>query len=213
MTEDCDKDDDYSQVRYLQFQQGGLTHAIIAVLGVLTWPVVWPLAMLARLSDVIFRSVGEFLSLMPYFPGVILRYEFYRFALRKCGRNVLFEFGTVLIYSDIAVGSNVLIGRYSIIHHCDIGDDVLVGERCTFLSGMRQHNHDRTDIPMSQQGGANKRISIGNDCWIGSHSVVMENVAGGSIVGAASVVTKPLPEYSVAVGNPARVIRSRKKHN
>jgi acetyltransferase-like isoleucine patch superfamily enzyme len=200
---------DYREVQYLQFQQGTATRATLAVLGVLTWPVTIPLALLARLSDTVFRSVSEFLSLMPYFPGVILRYEFYRFALRKCGKNILVEFGTVFIYSDIEVGDNVLFGRFCIVHQCDIGSNVLIGERCTFLSGTKQHRFDRIDIPMNLQGGARKRVVVGDDCWIGSHAVVAEDIASGCVVGAGSVVTKPLAEYSIAVGSPARAIHNR----
>ena len=204
---------DYSEVEYLQFQGRKGMDVLQTILGVLTWPVVWPLAMLARISDIIFRTMSEFLSFSPYFPGVILRYEFYRFALRKCGKNVLIEFGAIFIYPDIEIGDNVLIGRYSIIHHCNFGSHVLVGERCTFLSGMRQHNYDRTDIPMTEQGGAKKRIAIGDDCWIGTHCVVMDDLATGCVIGAASVVTKPLPAYSIAVGSPARVVRNRSDQN
>jgi len=199
----------YSEVEYLQFRGRRGMDILQSFLGVLTWPVVWPLAMLARVSDIIFRTMSEFLGFIPYFPGVILRYEFYRFALRKCGRNVLIEFGVIFIYSDIEIGDNVLIGRYSIVHHCDFGSHVLVGERSTFLSGMRQHSYDRTDIPMTAQGGAKKRIMVGDDCWIGSHSILMDDVATGCVIGAGSVVTKSLPAHSVAVGNPARPVRNR----
>lgn len=204
---------EYRVVEYLQFRRGGGMRVLQAILGVLTWPVVWPLAMLARMSDIVFRSMSEFLSFVPYFPGVIVRYEFYRFALKKCGRNVLIEFGAIFIDSDIEIGDDVLIGRYSIIHHCNIGGQVLIGERCTFLSGMRQHHYDRTDIPMTEQGGAKKRIAIGDDCWIGSHCVVMDDLATGCVIGAGSVVTKPVPDYSIAVGSPARVVRNRSDRN
>lgn len=209
MTKEEIKQGEYTDVDYLQFRKGGAMSLIQSVLGVLSWPLIWPLAMLSRLSDIVFRSMSEFLSVVPYFPGVILRYEFYRFALRKCGKNCLIEFGAVFIYSDIAIGDNVLIGRYSIIHHCDIGSNVLIGERCTFLSGTKQHNYDRIDIPMNEQGGSKKRIVIGDDCWVGSQSVVMDDLAIGCIVGAGSIVTKALSEYSIAVGNPAKVVRNR----
>ena len=209
MSSDEVKLGEYTAVEYLQFKKGGGIRVLQGVLGVLFWPIAWPLAMLSRLSDIVFRSMSEFLSFAPYFPGVILRYEFYRFALRKCGRNVLIEFGANFIYSDIEIGDDVLIGRYSIIHHCNIGNNVLIGERCTFLSGMRQHNYDRIDIPMSAQGGAKKRIAIGDDCWIGSHCVVMEDLPTGCVIGAGSVVTKMLPDYSIAVGSPARTVRNR----
>lgn len=210
MTRDAIKQGEYSDVEYLQFRNGGWVRNLQKVIGVLTWPLVWPLAMLSRFSDIVFRSSSEFLSIVPYFPGVILRSEFYRFALTKFGKNCLIEFGAVFIYSDIEIGDNVLVGRYSIIHHCDIGSDVLIGERCTFLSGTKQHNFDRVDVPMTAQGGAKKRIVIGDDCWIGSQSVVMDDLEAGCIIGAGSVVTKSIPGYSIAAGNPAKIIRNRK---
>ena len=147
---------------------------------------------------------------MPYFPGIVMRYEFYRFALARCGRNVVFEFGTVFIYSDVEIGSNVLVGRYNVIHHCDVRDYSLIGERCTFLSGSRQHSYQRLDLPMALQGGNKKRISVGPDCWIGSHSIVMDNVGEGAIVGAGSVIGKPVADYSIVVGNPQREVGTRR---
>ena len=201
---------DYVDVQYLQFAKRGPLAIVQSAIGVLFWPLLWPLAMLSRVSDILFRSLSEFFAMIPYFPGVIIRYEFYRFALRRCGRNVIFEFGSMFVYADIEIGNNVLIGRYCIVHHCNIGNDVLIGERCTFLSGVRQHYFARTDVPMTQQGGAKKRITVGDDCWIGSHSIVMEDVADGCVLGAGSVLTQAIEAYSIAVGSPARVIRNRK---
>ena len=53
-------------------------------------------------------------------------------------------------------------------------------------------------------------ISIGEDCWIGGSVTICPGVAigKGSTIGAGSVVTKNIPERSVAVGNPARVIKT-----
>jgi acetyltransferase-like isoleucine patch superfamily enzyme len=201
--------DRYVDIEYQQFRPSGAVRAVMAVLGVLTWPLMIPLALLSRLSDVIFRSCSEFLSLIPYFPGVIARYEFYRFALAACGRNVLVEFGAVFIYRDVRIGSNVLIGRFTIVHHCDIGDYVLIGERCTFLSGSRQHRFVRADVPMALQGGEKRRISLGNDVWIGSHAVVMDDVANGAVVAAGSVVNKAVAPMTIVGGAPARQIGSR----
>lgn len=200
---------DYTDVDYLQFSPGSRIHTIQSVIGVLLWPIALPLAFIARQSDILFRAISEFLSIVPYFPGVILRYEFYRFALKKCGKNVLIEFGAVFIYRDIEIGDNVLIGRYCIVHHCDFDDYVLVGERCTFLSGSRQHNYADTKTPMALQGGQKKRIKIHRDCWVGSHSVIMENVETGSVVAAGSVVTKPVETMAIVAGTPAKVIRKR----
>lgn len=200
---------EYTHVEYKQFVGRRAVVAARAVCGVLAWPLVLPLALISRFSDVVFRTCSEALSLVPYVFGVIVRAEFYRFALRKCGKNVVIEFGSVLVYRDIEIGDEVLIGRYNTIHHCDFGSYVLTAEGCAFLSGSKYHSFDRTDIPMALQGGQKKRITIGSDCWIGAHAVVMEDVGNGAVVGAGSVVTKPVPEYTIVVGNPARPVRRR----
>ena len=199
----------YAEIRYLQFNKSRMFRVCERIAGVLTWPLLWPMAMLSRASDILFRTFSEMLSVVPYLFGIIGRYEFYRFALRSVGENVQFEFGVVLIERNISIGSNVLIGRYNIIHHCDFGDYVLVGERCTFLSGSRQHSFDRLDVPMALQGGLKKRIRIGSDCWIGSHAVIMDDVGSGSIVASGAVVTKPVKPRIIAGGNPAKTIGRR----
>lgn len=199
----------YSEAHYLQFNASRGVRGVMAILGILMWPIALPLALLSRLSDIIFRSCSEFLAFVPYFPGVILRFEFYRFALRGCGRNVVVETGAIFIYRDVVVGSDVLVGRYSIVHHCDIGDHTLIGERCTFLSGARQHRFERSDVPMTQQGGEKRRVTLAGDCWIGSHAVVMNDVGRGAIVAAGAVVRDPVTEFTIVGGVPARQIGRR----
>lgn len=197
------------EVDYRQFRPSRWVKMARALAGAFTWPVIWPLAMLSRASDLVFLTTSELLSLVPYLFGVVMREEFYRFALRSCGKNVVIEFGTVFIYRDVAIGDNVLIGRYNTVHHCDFGNYVLTAEGCAFLSGAKDHNHERTDIPMALQGGQKKRISIGDDCWIGTHAVVMADVGPGAIVGAGAVVTKPVSDLTIVAGNPARPLRRR----
>ena len=55
-----------------------------------------------------------------------------------------------------------------------------------------------------------KSIHIGNNVWIGSNSTVLAGVTIGNnaVIGAGSVVTKDIPENMIAVGSPARVIKS-----
>ena len=147
--------------------------------------------------------------MIPYLIGTIVRYEFYRFALKKCGKNVMIGFGTVFIYRDIEIGDNVLIGMYNTIHHCDFGSYVLTAEGCRFLSGARYHNYDRTDVPIALQGGNLKRIVISDDVWVGVNAVVMAGVGTGSIVGAGSVVVDDVDDYSIVGGVPAKKIKTR----
>jgi acetyltransferase-like isoleucine patch superfamily enzyme len=205
-------DDDlgYTEVEYRQFSGSKGTRLAMTAFGILMWPLAIPLALLSRLTDTLFRSFSEALALVPYFPGIILRYEFYRFALRRCGKNVITEMGAVFVYRDVEVGSDVLIGRFAIVHLCDIGSHVLIGERCTLLSGGRQHRIERTDIPMALQGGARRRTRVGDDVWIGSHAVIMADVAQGSVVAAGAVVKDRVEPFSIVGGVPARMIRSRK---
>ena len=54
-------------------------------------------------------------------------------------------------------------------------------------------------------------MRIGEGTWVGSAAVVMADVGRHCVIGAGAVVTRPLPDYSVAVGVPARVIRSRRR--
>ncbi len=74
------------------------------------------------------------------------------------------------------------------------------------------HNYDRIDIPMNQQGEINKTIEIGDDCWLGYRSIICAGVkiGKGSIVAAGAVVTKDVPPYSIVGGIPAKVIKTRK---
>lgn len=54
-------------------------------------------------------------------------------------------------------------------------------------------------------------VVIGNDVWVGTEAVIMSgvNIGDGAVVGARAVVTKDIPPYSIAVGNPARVVKQR----
>ena len=103
------------------------------------------------------------------------------------------------IGKDTYVPSDVTIGKY-----CMLGPEIV------FYTN--NHNTDRIDIPMCQQGFKSPRpIVIEDDCWIGRRVIILPGVTigRGSIIGAGAVVSKSIPPYSVAVGNPARVVKSR----
>jgi acetyltransferase-like isoleucine patch superfamily enzyme len=86
-----------------------------------------------------------------------------------------------------------------------IEDDVLIGSHVSIINGRRQHGIDRLDIPVREQPGEYPRVVIGMDSWIGDRAVVTADVGKHCVVGAGAVVTKPVPDYAIAVGNPARV--------
>jgi len=116
--------------------------------------------------------------------------------------------GRVWIGEDVSLNEFVILnacngGEIRIRHHTLIGPFVL----------MRAADHVYVDknTRINLQGHKGGRILVGEDCWIGGHVTITRDVeiGNGSIIGANSVVTKDIPPFSVAVGNPARVIKSR----
>jgi acetyltransferase-like isoleucine patch superfamily enzyme len=89
------------------------------------------------------------------------------------------------------------------------GDNCLIGPMCIFRTS--NHNFEETSLPIYLQGHVSGDISIGNDVWIGSHVVVLPgvNIGDSVVIGAHSVVTRDIPDYAVAIGSPAKVIRYR----
>lgn len=111
----------------------------------------------------------------------------------------------------IKIGKRCFLGyRLCILAGADVtlGDDVLMASDITLCS----HNHGmdpETSIPYMSQKLTCKPIQIGDNCWIGDKVVVVAGVSigKGAVIGAGSVVTKSVPDYSIAAGIPARVIK------
>lgn len=109
---------------------------------------------------------------------------------------------------DVIIGDNTLIGMSNvIIGPVTIGNNVIFAQNIV-ASGL---NHEYTDVnmPISQQKILVAPIIIEDDCWIAANSVITSGVTIGkhSVVAGGSVVTKSIPPYSVAAGNPAKVIK------
>ena len=92
------------------------------------------------------------------------------------------------------------------LDHISIGNRVLIGERVS----IRDHDHAFKDISVTviERSYTTSPITIG-DTWLGCNVVVLKGVNIGKrvIVGASSVVTHDIPDYSVAVGIPAKVVK------
>lgn len=110
----------------------------------------------------------------------------------------------------VSIGDRCLIGRGSgIVGHLsiEIGDDVWTGHHVYITD--QNHGYDDPDRPISQQSQPERPVSIGSGSWLGHGCVVLPGAQIGRnvVIGANSVVTGTIPDHSVAVGAPARVIR------
>lgn len=157
-----------------------------------------------------FMTISEIISIYPGVFGMYLRKGFYEQSLERCGKNLKVGFGTIFSYPDIEIGDDLVIEDFCIISKCVVGNKVTIASNVSLMSGAHHHGTYRTDIPIIEQEGSYKTIQIGDDIWIGTRSVIMNDVGTGSVIGAGAVVTKKIPEYSIAVGVPAKVIKTRK---
>ena len=110
----------------------------------------------------------------------------------------------------VSIGDRCLIGRGSgIVGHFSItiGNDVWTGHHVYITD--QNHGYEDVTRPISAQSQPERAVSIGDGSWLGHGCVVLPGVSIGAhvVVGANSVVTKNIPDFSVAVGSPARVIR------
>lgn len=113
---------------------------------------------------------------------------------------------------DLWVGKGAGLGvNCQIQRPCHIGENVLMGPDVIIFT--MNHAADRTDVPIGAQGMTEKRkVTIGNDVWIGQRAIIMPGVTigDGCIVAANAVVTKNVPPYCIVGGVPAKVLKRRK---
>ena len=109
---------------------------------------------------------------------------------------------------SIVIGKRSWIGAGSYIYgngHVTIGNDVLIGARCTINT--ISHEYRDPHLPINEQPLEVAPVVIENDVWLGLGVKVLQGVriGQGAIVGAGSLVTKDVPPYSIVYGSPARV--------
>jgi acetyltransferase-like isoleucine patch superfamily enzyme len=166
-----------------------------------------------RSHDQVFWAFSQFLSLFPGKWGSYLRKGFYGFTMTRCDPDCVIMFGSIFSQRDTEIGRGVYIGPQCNIGMCVIEDDCEIGSGVHILSGRRQHDFRDSAVSIREQGGEFEKIRIGHDTWIGNSAVIMANVGRKCIVGAGSVVTKEVDDFSIVAGNPARLLRKRSMHS
>jgi len=119
-------------------------------------------------------------------------------------------------------GRNIIIGEHCLINHNNvlqagkgdakirIGNFVHTGPNVMMFA--YNHGTYSTEIPTKEQDYFDADIVIDDDVWIGAGYVILAGVhiGKGAVIGAGSVVNKDVPEYAIAVGTPAKVVKTRK---
>ena len=153
------------------------------------------------------------LGFIPGATGILIRYLILRWLIGNSkGFFTILERVTILYPDNLKVGHHTSFNTGCWINAAGgvtIGDNVLIGPNCIIHSA--NHKIDRLDIPIRQQGYDYLPVVIASDVWIGANTTILPGTSIGlsAVIGAGSVVTKDIPPFAVAVGNPARVIRLR----
>jgi acetyltransferase-like isoleucine patch superfamily enzyme len=150
----------------------------------------------------------------------------------KKGKNSLIRSRTridVLPFNTFYLGESSTIEDFATVNngvgHVIIGDRTRIGISCVVIGPVRigndvilaqnivmsglNHGYEDISLPIKDQKCSTSEIIIEDEVWIGANAVITAGVRIGkhSVIAAGSVVTKDVPPYSIAVGNPARVIK------
>ena len=159
-------------------------------------------------SDRVLESCSQLLALLPGLPGQYLRRAFYARTLEFCGDTAVVSFGVVVSSAGTRIGEGAYIGPFCTIGLAHIETNTLIAAGTQVPSG--PHTHGTGDgASVREDAGERRIVTIGPEAWVGNNAVIMADVGPGCIVGAGSVVTRPIPARTVAAGVPARAIRHR----
>lgn len=113
----------------------------------------------------------------------------------------------------VKIGNNVCLNGYNEIWAnppgVEIGDNVVFANHIVVMSN--SHHYDSNEMVPYDSKGIARPIHIGNNVWIGAHSIILPGVYidEGAIIAAGSVVTKSVPKCAIVAGNPARIVKYR----
>lgn len=172
-----------------------LYHLVFTRFQSIGWKVVFQEQVTIRNSKNI--SLGSYVSLDK---NVLLQ------VINRASKNTSVRTPKLLVKNRVGIGANSVINcAESIV----IEDNVMIGPSCTVID--YEHKYSDVAVPINQQGLHKiAPITIKEGAWITSNVTVCPGVTIGknAVVGANSLVNKDIPDFSLAVGCPARVIKT-----
>ena len=154
----------------------------------------------------VFQFWSDVFALFPGKPGSIFRCIYYRMVIAYCSLDADIYAFVSIAHRETSIDSGVIITSYTSVGRCIIGNGTGVGSGCHIISGRKEHTvtSEGVDFSVPLKGSS---IRIGKRVWIGDGCIIMADIGDGAVVGAGSVVTRPVPEFCVVAGNPAKVIK------
>jgi len=174
-----------------------------------------PVYFLYRLESILvgnrkaFGMVSQWVCIVPGLTGEWFRRAYLQWATGLSLRDCCISFGTTFSDPRVRIGDGVYLGRGCDIGYADIGPNCVIGSGVHIISGLRQHSFQDLDVPIRDQPGEFSLVSIGEGCWIGNGAIIAADVGKKCVIGVGSVVVKLIPDFAIAAGNPARVIKQR----
>jgi maltose O-acetyltransferase len=152
------------------------------------------------------HMIWGLLDLLPHF----IRNVFFRLFFKRIGRGCLIDYNVYVRYPfKVSIGNYTSINRgcqfYAsfMVDHAEIiiGDHVAIAPRVTFFGA----GHDHRALDLKDTAAT---IRIGDRVWIGGGAYILQGVTigAGAVIGAGSIVSSDVPAWSIAVGNPAKVV-------
>ncbi|MCI0515555.1 acyltransferase [candidate division KSB1 bacterium] len=125
------------------------------------------------------------------------------------GRNTILNCknGDIVLADNVNMGFN---GHIFSASRVTVGKNALIAANCYLVGGT--HKFDRLDVSPLEQPRESKGITLKENIWIGANVQVLDGVTIGRdcIIGTSAVINSEIPDYSIAVGIPAKVIKNRK---
>ena len=160
-----------------------------------------------------YSYLSSFIFLILNFCPPLARSIIFKIIFKKFGHKSFIDYKTYWRYpKKISFGDNVTINRGCRFYasyfvkdaYIEIGNNVVIAPYVTFFSA--GHDYQLLDLPDTAAS-----IIVEDYVWIGGKTIILPGVrlGKGSIIGAGSVVVRDIPPWSVAVGNPARIIKKR----